>query len=124
MRDLLLLSSAAVLVLTGAAHSVLGERKLIGPALADRSRIYANHLARAVTRFAWHGMTASWLVIAAMMMIVLDAGNDALVRGVGLIVGIGFSGAGLVDAVMSRGRHIGWPMLTAVGALSLASLLV
>lgn len=124
MRDALIHASAALLLLTGIAHSWLGERRLIGPALADRSGLYARELTRIVTRLAWHVTTMSWVAIAGLMLLVVDAGDDALVRGAALIVGIVFLTAGLIDAVLSRGRHVGWPMLTGVGALALASLAV
>jgi hypothetical protein len=41
-----------------------------------------------------------------------------------LIGGIGILhlGAGLFDAVFTRGKHIGWPLLTAIGAFSLMAL--
>lgn len=121
MRDTLLLASAALLLLTGIAHSWIGERKLIGPTLADRSGIYAHPLPRAVIRFAWHLTTASWVVIAALILLVVHAGSDGIVRGTAMIVGVVFLGAGLIDALASRGRHVGWPMLTGIGALALSA---
>jgi hypothetical protein len=32
-----------------------------------------------------------------------------------------FTAIGLYDAYASRGRHVGWPMLTAIGLLALAA---
>ena len=122
MRDVLLLAAAALLVLIGLVHSVLGERRLIGPALADRNGIYAHHLARAVTRFAWHLTTACMAVVAALIVLVVQYGDETIVRGAASIVGVVFLGAGIVDAVMTRGRHVGWPALTGAGVLALASL--
>lgn len=123
MSEFLLLASAAGIVLTGVAHSFFGERRLIAPALADRRGIYASHLARAVTRFAWHLSTAIAFVLAALIVLIVRDGGDRLVDGTALIVGGVLLAAGLIDAVMSRGKHIGWPMLTGAGVLALASLL-
>jgi hypothetical protein len=36
---------------------------------------------------------------------------------------VAFTGVGLFDAVASRGRHIGWPLLTGIGVAALLSLL-
>jgi hypothetical protein len=54
MSDGLLLLTATLLVLTALIHSVLGERRLIGPLVARRDGILANDLARVILRFAWH----------------------------------------------------------------------
>jgi len=122
MRDALLLVAAALLVLIRLVHSVLGERRLIGPALVERNGIYAHQLARAVTRFAWHLTTACIAVVAALVVLAVVHADEMIVRGTALIVGVVFLGSGVIDAVMTRGRHVGWPALTGVGLLSLASL--
>jgi hypothetical protein len=33
--------------------------------------------------------------------------------------GVAFTTAGIFDAIGSRGRHVGWPLLTAIGVASL-----
>jgi hypothetical protein len=35
---------------------------------------------------------------------------------------VAFTGIGLFDAVATRGRHVGWPLLTAIGIAALLSL--
>jgi hypothetical protein len=42
-----------------------------------------------------------------------------------LIAGIGVLhvAVGLIDAVVTRGKHIGWPLLTAIGVFALLSLI-
>jgi hypothetical protein len=65
MSDGLLFTAAVLLVVTTFAHhSVLGERRLIGPLLARREGALASDLARVVVRFAWHLTSVSWVVLA------------------------------------------------------------
>jgi hypothetical protein len=45
MSDGLFLTAAVLLVITAFAHSVLGERRLLGPLLARREGVLARNLA-------------------------------------------------------------------------------
>jgi hypothetical protein len=40
----------------------------------------------------------------------------------GLETGAAFTGVGLFDLICSRGRHVGWPLLTGIGIAVLLSL--
>ena len=109
----LLYVSAGVIVLTAMVHSMLGERRLIGPILALDTGIVAHPLPRAVLRFAWH--LTSVLMILTALLLVWPGTPIALIR----FTAFAYLAAGLIDAAMSRGRHIGWPMLAAAGLLAL-----
>jgi hypothetical protein len=78
-------------------------------------------LAKQVVRFAWHLTT---LLLLGQALLLLRAANAPSSPDRALVIGIGviYLGAGLFDAVFTRGRHIGWPMLTAIGVFSLLSL--
>lgn len=103
---------------------MLGEHRLLRPALADRQGIYARPLARSVTRFAWHLTSGTAFAIAAMMIVIVNEGQETLMRASAWIFGSLFFLSGLVDAAMTKGEHVGWPMLTLAGALALASLTI
>jgi len=121
MSDGLLSTAAVLLVVTAFVHSVLGEWRLIGPLLARREGVLANDLARVVLRLAWHGLSVTWMVLALILVrLVRDPATVRLWAAAG--TGAAFSGVGLFDAVASRGRHVGWPMLTAIGIAALLSL--
>jgi hypothetical protein len=113
-------AAAGVVVLTVAAHSYFGERRLIRPILAVDAPITQKPLARAVLRFAWHFMSALGLVVALLLWRagLASGGADPVVVG---FAGIILLASGLIDAVWSRFKHIGWPMLTLAGILTLAS---
>jgi hypothetical protein len=118
MSKSFLVLSAALLVLTAIVHSTLGERHLLKPLLAHSRGILASSLARFVVRFAWHLTSLSWLVLAAILLTLGFQPEHAL-GGALAATGIAFTAAGIFDAIGSRGRHVGWPLLTAIGVASL-----
>jgi len=122
MSDGLLFIAAMLLVVTAFAHSMLGERRLIGPLLANRTGILANDLARTILRFAWHLTSVTWVVLALILVrLVRDPATARLWAAAGTAVA--FISVGLFDAVASRGRHVGWPLLSGIGLAALLSLL-
>ena len=117
---MLLQAAAMVVVLTIVAHGYLGEKRLIGPLLAIDAPITQAPLARAVIRFAWHFTSLLGLVVAMLLWRSgsrPEAADPALVAATGMVL----LGSGLIDAVWSRFRHVGWPMLALAGLLTLAS---
>lgn len=112
-----LLMAAALCAITAAVHSVMGEQRLIAPLQASRSGVLETPLARSVTRFAWHWTSALWLLVAAVLALCAYGEIDApwLVFAIGtahLVMGV-------ADGIASRGQHIGWPLITIIGGLSL-----
>jgi hypothetical protein len=113
--------AAALLIATAAVHSLLGERLLIAPLLARGEGILAGKLARFVLRFAWHLTSLSWAVLA---LILIQLVHDPVSARwwAAASTGAAFTGAGLFDLIYSRGRHLGWPLLTGVGVAAFLSL--
>ncbi len=112
--DILTLVAAVLIVATVTLHSVLGERRLIGPMLAMRGGVLDHDLARGVIRFAWHFTSAIGVIVAASLVAAVlrpVALRDILM----LTAGITFSAAGLIDGIITRWRHVGWPFVTAAG---------
>jgi hypothetical protein len=126
--ELLLTLSAVVMILTALAHSIVGERKLIRPILdlrhirpildlggEEKPNVLRRRRARKILRFAWH-FTSLFMVLTAALVIWPDV-PLALIALTGLL----WLAAGIFDAIYTRGKHIGWPLLTAAGALALAA---
>ncbi len=113
MSDAWLWLASFMMVVTALAHSILGERKLIGPILGLNSGVLAIPLARQVMRFGWH-LTSALMVVCAAAMIV-PGSPDGLITFIGFI----WLAAGLIDAVYTSAKHIGWPILTAAGLFAL-----
>ena len=121
MSDGLLCTAAVLLVITAFVHSVLGERRLIGPLLARREGVLASDLARFVLRFVWHLVSVNWAILALILVqLARDPATARFWAAVG--TGVGFTGAGLFDAIATRGRHVGWPLLAGIGIAALLSL--
>jgi hypothetical protein len=118
MVTVFFVASAALLILTAIVHSVLGERRLLKPLYQQTSGILASSLARFILRFAWHLTSLSWLVLAIILLSFQFQPAHAM--SIALIAtGVAFTAAGLFDAYGSRGRHIGWPLLTGIGIAAL-----
>ena len=110
---MLFLLSAALMLLTAVVHSWLGEVRLIGPQLRDRSGVMANPFARTITRYAWH--VTSGLMLATALAVAWPETPSGLIAAIGLI----WLGLGLTSLIASRGKHVGWPVLSAAGLTAL-----
>jgi hypothetical protein len=121
MSDGLLCTASILLVITALAHSVLGERRLIGPLLARREGVVGSDLARVVLRFAWHLTSVTWAILALILVqLARDPATARFWAAAG--TGVAFTGVGLFDAIATRGRHVGWPLLAGIGIAALLSL--
>jgi len=104
--------SAVMMALTAIAHSVVGEKRLIGPLLARDLDMLASYRGKLV-RCAWH--FTSLLMIVTALVVAWPGVPGPLVQ----ITGAVWLTAGIVDAILTRGKHIGWPLLLAAGVLAL-----
>ncbi|HET9336038.1 MAG TPA: hypothetical protein VFO12_06475 [Sphingomicrobium sp.] len=104
-------------------HSILGQKRLIRPILKQGAGVMQRPLARFILPFGWHLMSFMGLVLAAILFAWAWSPDQA--RTIGLVMtGLVFTASGLVDAVGSKARHIGWAPLTLIGLLSVAALFV
>jgi hypothetical protein len=116
-----LTTASLLLVATMGVHSILGQKRLIRPILKQGAGVMQNPLARFILPFGWHLMSLFGLIVAAILFAWAWAPDQA--RTIGLaMTGIVFTASGLIDAVGSRGKHIGWPPLTLIGLSAFAVL--
>lgn len=120
IEPFLLIWAGFLCVATALIHSILGEKRLIGPLLAGKHGVMESDYARQVSRFAWHWTTLLWLLVAAVLVLAgtEGIGHRYLIAAIGAV----HLGAGFYDAIVTRGRHIAWPLLILIGALVLTSL--
>ena len=104
--------SAVAMTLTAIAHSIVGEKRLIGPLLARDIDLLSGYRASLV-RFAWH--FTSLLMVVTAFVVAWPGTPVPLIR----ITGAMWLLAGVLDAVLTRGKHVGWPLLSAAGILAL-----
>jgi hypothetical protein len=103
--------AAIILIVTGVAHSCLGEASVIRPLIANRDWQVAGiprWAADPLLRFAWHLTTIAWWALAAVL--------------VGVPIEIAFAvncllAAGLILVVLPG--HLAWPLFLTAGLLAL-----
>ena len=123
LEQALLTAGSLLLVATMCVHSFLGQKRLIRPIITQGAGVMQNPLARFILPFGWHLMSFFGLIVAALLFAWAWAPDQA--RTIGLAAtGLVFTASGLIDAVGSKGKHIGWPPLTLIGLLALAVLLL
>lgn len=114
---------AGLLVVTALVHSILGERRLLGPLLDLRIGILDHSLARFLLRFVWHFMSVLFAIIAVTLLVGLSSAETARITLLGA-TSVGVGGAGVFDALSTRGRHVGWPLLVLIGVFALLGLVL
>lgn len=122
------LYAAAILTFAvGLVHSWLGERRLIGPLLAPDGQhgiLARSGFARNVLRFAWHLTTIAWWAMGAVFVVLAASPIDGTARAVLGILATAMLVTGLLTLVVSRGRHLAWPVFLAIAGLAARSALV
>ena len=121
MASQLFLAAGVVCVASALMHSLLGEAWLIGPLVRSRSGVMGRQSSRQVARLAWHWTSVLWLMVGGVLVSAglghaVDTWLLACIGGVHLVLG-------LFDAAVTRGRHLGWPLLILIGGLTLLGLL-
>ena len=109
--------SAALMVITALIHSKVGEERLLKPLLAMNQGVMAIGQSRRVLRSAWH-LTSIFMISNAIVVAwpTDDVGAKALIGGIWLAMG-------LFSLIGSRGKHVGWPWLSAAGVTTLVGAL-
>ncbi len=113
--------SAVVLVITALVHSWLGEQRLVRPLLWQRGGILDRALVRFILRGVWHFMS----ILFCMIAVTLWVGTESSTKALDVLLGataLGIGGTGIVNLIVSRGRHVGAPMLVLIGVLAALAL--
>ncbi|MEO9469335.1 hypothetical protein [Parasphingorhabdus sp.] len=123
MNEILLYIAAGLALVTILVHSIVGEKRLITPLVNSDHGVMEADLAKQVVRFAWHFTSIIGLIA---VYILFDAARDFAAADTALlsITGGAFLIAGIYDAIATRGKHIGWPLLAAAGFLTILTLYI
>ncbi len=106
-------ASAAFMAATAVTHSLLGEKRLIGPLLRDRGGVMASGFARTIVRYAWHVTSA--LMVGSALTVSWPGVPMGLIQVIAAI----WLALGAVSLISTRGKHVGWPVLSAAGLCAL-----
>lgn len=119
-RMTMLTLAAALMFVTGLAHSYLGERYIL-TRLFKRDNLPRLFGGTAFTvgtlRFAWHLTTIAWWGLAALVLLSARGELDS-VRALKVIGFVGLV-SGLFPVVFTRGKHLSWIVFFVVGVLLL-----
>ena len=105
--------SAGLMVVTAAIHSFLGEKDLVRPLLSIDEGILKIELERQTVRLAWHLTTALILLSAALVIWPGTPGSLIILAGATWVM------LGVVVAIHTRGKHLGWPLFVVAGGSAL-----
>jgi hypothetical protein len=111
--------AAALFVGLGIAHSVLGERYIIARLLRrELPQLFGgDQFTKQTLRFAWHITTVAWFALAAILVAAAPAPSShfrSLTLG---MIAIGAVAAAVLPLYFTRGRHLSWIVLLAIGLL-------
>jgi len=115
-----LLLAAGLSVVIGAAHSILGEHRLIGPLLAAPAPFgtrTGSACLRMTLRYAWHLTSLLFVGMAGVLTVLALVPAGAASFSVLMVVGATAAASAAITASYSRGRHPAWPMLAAIALL-------
>jgi hypothetical protein len=112
--------AAALSFLLGLAHSVLGERYILTRLFRRENlpKLFGGtEFTTRTLRFAWHLTTALWWGIAVLLW---QAASNSVTQDSTLRV-IGYTSivGGLLPLFITRGKHLSWIVLFAVGGIAL-----
>ena len=110
----MLIAAAILIILTGIAHSYLGEQFIL-------SRLFKRPLpklfgddsfTKQTLRFTWHITTAAWWGIAALLLTGLDSPVLSL-----QILSVTSLLSSVIALIGSKGRHLSWVVFLVVAVL-------
>ncbi len=112
-----LVAASILMVLLGAAHSILGERLVVRPMqrIPQPELLGSDVFTKRTLRFVWHIMT----VMAWGFAAVLWLEPTTTVRWILIST---FAATAVLTVALSRGRHVSWVLEAAIAALIAASL--
>lgn len=115
-----LLIAGLLSVMIGLAHSVLGERLLLGPLFrhGDLPKLLGSgSFARRTLRFAWHLTTVLLAAIGAIVMALSTASLDPQAMWILRVLAVTFAACSLVSLIGARAKHFSWWVFLIIAAL-------
>jgi hypothetical protein len=106
-----LIASALILIVTGLAHSFLGERLVLGP-LSRSSELPkllgSSDFMRRTLRFTWHVTTVLLVAVAGVLLILAYPSAFASLEGIPRSIALACLACALISGLATRGRHFSW----------------
>ena len=112
LRDLALQSAGVLAILVAIAHGAIGELRVFARARIEPQR------ARTLLHLIFQATTVDWMAIAVLLIAAPWLGPQARPWIIAVAVVV-YAYAAVGNAVASRGRHVGWVLMSCVLALTL-----
>ena len=118
--NVLLLVAGLLSALIGIAHSVLGEKLVLGP-LFDRGDVPkllgSTAFARRTLRFTWHLTTVLLLGIGAIVMVLSLSPLDPRSAWMLQVLAVTFAMCSLLSLIGARAKHFSWWVFLVIAVL-------
>jgi hypothetical protein len=113
------LLAGGLAIALGVAHSVVGERRVVGPICArpELPPLWGSaELMRRTVRFAWHLTSIAWLAAGALLLVFAGrVPEPTALLGV-RVIAASFLVSAVLALLWSRGRHPAWVICLAIAA--------
>lgn len=115
-----LLAAAALTVVLGMGHSLLGERYMLRPLFRLEGLpviLGSVEQTRGVLRLAWHVTSLAWWGLATMMAYMYFVANAVSLPFLWITAAV-FGASGIASLAASKGKHKSWAFFFAIAALN------
>jgi hypothetical protein len=113
MRDLALQVAGVLAILVAIGHGAVGELRVFAKARIEPQRT------RNLLRGIWQASTVDWIGIGVLLIAAPAFGSQAARHWVIAVAVVVYGYAAVGNAVATRGRHMGWCLMSGVVALAL-----
>ena len=113
MRDLALQAAGALSILVALGHGAIAELRVFAKVRIEPQR------ARNLLRFVWQASTVDWIGIGLLLIAAPSLDSQVARQWVIAVAVVVYGYAAVGNAVATRGRHVGWCLMSGVIALAL-----
>ena len=113
MRDLALQAAGALAIFVALAHGAIGELRVFA-----RARIEPQP-ARKLLRLIFQATTVDWIGIGVLLIAAPWLESQSARHWIVALAALVYGYAALGNAVATRGRHVGWMLMSCAVALAL-----
>jgi len=116
MRDLTLQVAGVLAILVAIVHGAIAELGVF-----TKSHIEPRSTRR-LLRMVWQASTIDWIGVGVLLIAAPALGSESARRWVVSVAVVVYGYAAIGNAVVTRGRHVGWCLMGIVIALALMGL--
>jgi hypothetical protein len=113
MRDLTLQTAGMLAILVAILHGAIAELRVFANSHIEPRRT------QRLLRMVWQASTIDWIGIGVLLIAAPALGSDSARRWVIAVAVAVYGYAAIGNAVVTRGRHVGWLLMVVVIVLAL-----